>query len=695
MPPGSSPGQEEADGQIHPQEEQVFPSRLDHDVRPRPPSDWDEDSLQDDDTRSSDTPGYAPVPGDSSKSKSEPKSADKHSWTMEISLMALGIAAVVTSTVLLFYADGRPLTDYNFFISFNTLISILATIARTTLAFAVGSCLGQWKWNWFGKRSDTPLIFESFDDASRGPMGSFWLICRLRARHWVTIGALVTLLILGFEPFMQAVIYTEGKIITTQPQTAPSIGTSHRLDVGSTKRIKPASTTAFGFRNQRYTYASAQYRREPSKGLASAVTRGFNANDPRDAVSFICTTGNCTWPVFTSISVCSACNDVSDHLVVSERIGRDLGNIQVLGIHNDGRYITHALPDVNLTNLVEPTYVEAVGRRAQIKDSVVAAYMSAKALDNPGRTLTFAELNTMIVAVGRISAEPAYANQSRPWNQTRSTATECALYFCANAYKSEVRSGKLHEDVVASWSNRVPDSYHPIWDQRLTNTSYEEYIWNAYEDFTNYSLNTGDADYTLDDLQLQIPRAEAQSRGLPGNATLIFNITQNTLGSILPFLVSNFFQDPLVYGESDLGPIVSQTLHESDNLSATFAGTATAMSIWIRDNSNMTHAGNQGDWVLHIRVRWPYVTLPVTVVLLGCSFVFLSMWETRRLRLPPWKSDVLATLTHSLDVEAREQLRAAALQGRMRERAKGMVLSFEDDAGKGLQLREQDRRPSA
>lgn len=145
-------------------------------VRSRSPSDWNEDSLQDDDARFGGNPGYAPVPAESGKSKSIPKSTDKHSWVMESYAMVLSIAAVVTATVLLFYADGRPLTDYNFFISFNTLISILATVARTTLVFAVDSCLGQWNWNWFSKRCDTPLIFESFEDASRSPLGSFQLI---------------------------------------------------------------------------------------------------------------------------------------------------------------------------------------------------------------------------------------------------------------------------------------------------------------------------------------------------------------------------------------------------------------------------------------------------------------------------------------------------------------------------------------
>ncbi|KAK8123125.1 hypothetical protein PG984_011795 [Apiospora sp. TS-2023a] len=704
MPPQQSLGPEESQVHIfYSQDGQGVPYRLDQTGRSRSPSSWEEDSLQDGNaghTHSRSSPyrakrqpvtGYAPVHDEFNDPKNAPKATtDKHSWTMEITTMALCLAAVVTSTVLLFYADGRPLTDYTFFISFNTLISILSAVARATLAFAVGSCLGQWKWNWFSRRSGTPVVFASFEDASRGPWGSFWLICRLRARHWAAIGALVTLLMLGFEPFMQAIIYYEGRLITTalSPTAAPSIGTSPRLDAGSTRPVKTGGLMGFKIGNESYQYPTGQFRREASPGLASAVYRGFYANDPRDAVSFTCSTGNCTWPVFTSLSVCSACNDVSDRVEVRGRNGTDLGNIKVHGFHTEGYYITHSLPYVNITNLAHATNVGMVGRLLQFDEyTVPATYMSATALSNPGMTLTFGELNTMIVAVGLIRADPAYTNHSKPWNQTRSTATECVLYLCTNAYQSRVSGGKLKEDIVASWSNRVPGSYSPKSGESMGTS------WSAYEQYTNYSLNTGSAYYSLDDLQLQIPKTEAEKHDLPNDVPLLFNITQNTLGSMLPFL-NDFFQDPLVYGESDIGPIISQTLHNSADLSATFAGAATSMSNWIRDNTDGSRAGEQKEWVLHIRVRWPYVTLPLLVVLLGCAFVFLSMWETRRLRLPAWKTDVLATLTHSLDSGTREELRAAALQGRAQERAKGMVLNFED-TGKGLELRAQDQRPSA
>ncbi|KAK8074544.1 hypothetical protein PG997_009207 [Apiospora hydei] len=608
--------------------------------------------------------------------KSAPKPTDKHSWRMEVSTMVLCLSAVVTSTVLLIHADGRPLTDYNFFISFNTLISILAAVARATLAFAVGSCLGQWKWNWFSKRSDTLIVFGSFEDASRGPLGSFWLLCRLRARYVderkpksltpllmlvVPLSeagrAFVTLLMLGFEPFMQALIYYQGRLVTTQPRTAPSIGVSNRLDIGSYKLVREQEAASFTFQNQSFLYIKGQFRSEASAGLASAVYRGFYANDPRDAVSFTCSTGNCTWPIFTSLSVCSSCNDVSDQVQVKEQDGKDLGTIHVNATHLEGHFITKALPYVELANPATVTYVDMVARRDIVSDEPISnAYMSAKLLNNQGNTLTFGKLNTMIMA--------------------------CALYFCTNAYKSEVSDGQLKEDIVASWSDRVVNSYSPQEPIRDN--------WNAYEDYTNHSLDNGHAAYRLSDLQLQIPRAEADRYKLPENVTLLFNITQSTIGSTLSFL-QDFLREPLVYGESVSDSIVSKTLYDSANLSETFAGAARAMSIWIRDNSNLTTEGDQQEWVLHIRVRWPFVTLPVLVVFMGCGFVFLSMWETRRLQLPPWKTDMLATLAHYLDASTREQLRAAALQGRAREEAKGMVLNFED-TGKGLELKADAER---
>ena len=105
-----------------------------------------------------------------------------YTWTFEASAIALCLAAVITTLILLAYADGLPLEKYNFPITFNALVSMLGAIARVNLGFALGSCLGQGKWNFFKREPGSIVAFEKFEDASRGPWGCFWLAVWLKLK---------------------------------------------------------------------------------------------------------------------------------------------------------------------------------------------------------------------------------------------------------------------------------------------------------------------------------------------------------------------------------------------------------------------------------------------------------------------------------------------------------------------------------
>lgn len=102
-------------------------------------------------------------------------------WAWEYLALALSASAVTALIILLACIDDMPLSHWRSSFSPTTTISILAAVARATLGFAISSCLGQAKWTWFRKHPDKLLTFERFDDASRGPWGSFWLILRVRA----------------------------------------------------------------------------------------------------------------------------------------------------------------------------------------------------------------------------------------------------------------------------------------------------------------------------------------------------------------------------------------------------------------------------------------------------------------------------------------------------------------------------------
>lgn len=103
-------------------------------------------------------------------------------WKFEISLLFLGVCSLLAIIVLLAEEDGKTLGSWKFYLSLNTVVSVLGTISRASLASSVGSCIAQEKWNWFRKRQDPLYLFDRFDSASRGPLGSFKLLYWLKFR---------------------------------------------------------------------------------------------------------------------------------------------------------------------------------------------------------------------------------------------------------------------------------------------------------------------------------------------------------------------------------------------------------------------------------------------------------------------------------------------------------------------------------
>jgi hypothetical protein len=98
-----------------------------------------------------------------------------YSWTWELIALGVSVASMVAMISLLSWADNRPLLEWNFVLSFNTVISILGTLCKAPFGFVIGSCLSQAKWNWFEKKSDTLETYGKIDSASHSTLGSISL----------------------------------------------------------------------------------------------------------------------------------------------------------------------------------------------------------------------------------------------------------------------------------------------------------------------------------------------------------------------------------------------------------------------------------------------------------------------------------------------------------------------------------------
>lgn len=170
------------------------------------------------------------------------------------------------------------------------------------------------------------------------------------------------------------------------------------------------------------------------------------------------------------MAVCSSCNDVSSHLVETRKEGSSAdATLHRVDVQFMTNLTTYSLPYVNITNAEE----KGSDKWAS------ATVLTAATLTNPGMTVSFQDLDTMIAAVGIIKAES--------WNDSIISATECAWQFCTKLVSSKVENGVLQENISDVSSQRVLGSYmfgdDPFW------YAYEEANHHGFCNYKNLSVS--------------------------------------------------------------------------------------------------------------------------------------------------------------------------------------------------------------
>ncbi|KAK4448388.1 hypothetical protein QBC34DRAFT_495363 [Podospora aff. communis PSN243] len=128
-------------------------------------------------------------------------------WTWEMSSMLLSITATVAIIAVLKTYENHKFPSLPGGVSLNAGVAILSTISKSSLIFSVSAALGQLKWDWYESRARKLKDLETFDEASRGPLGAMKLLFE---RHMLfsiaSIGSIITVLALGIDPFVQQVV---------------------------------------------------------------------------------------------------------------------------------------------------------------------------------------------------------------------------------------------------------------------------------------------------------------------------------------------------------------------------------------------------------------------------------------------------------------------------------------------------------
>ncbi|KAF4946685.1 hypothetical protein FSARC_14131 [Fusarium sarcochroum] len=177
---------------------------------------------------------------------------NKDGWGLEILSLLLSLALFIGMVAIFCTMQNKPLSKWPFPIDISAAIAILATGCTAAMMHNVSAFIGQLKWLYFGDSPRQLYTIERFDEASRGPYGSAIFVFRI---PWnvATIGALITILRLGFAPFSQ-------QVISLQPK---------EVDIAD-------STTTFGFAHAYDRNLSDNHgQSRPDPQMQSAILRGL------------------------------------------------------------------------------------------------------------------------------------------------------------------------------------------------------------------------------------------------------------------------------------------------------------------------------------------------------------------------------------------------------------------------------------
>lgn len=315
-------------------------------------------------------------------------------WVLEATGLLVSIGAAGAAVGVLRLYNGRPLQEWRYHLSINTVISFLAIISKSSLALVVEGCLGQLKWIWYSgpRKRHSLLDFQTFDGASRGPYGAAQLLLTLQEIDIGLVGAFVTLCALVYEPFIQQTIST--------PLLSSSLSTNSSLPIATAYAAYDFGGLQSGVVNIELPMKAAIYDGIFYQNVSTTAT----------AISPTCSTGNCTFEQYSSLFVCSRCVNVTPLIQSTCTSGNPSPS---------SPYCVYTLP--NGLNATSHTLLQTS-----------TGALSTMELDNAGPVIS--NFSSILAS----DNDPGFL------------ALDCILYFCAKIYHSSVVRGTFHETTEAT-----------------------------------------------------------------------------------------------------------------------------------------------------------------------------------------------------------------------------------------------------
>ncbi|KAJ5332649.1 uncharacterized protein N7506_006432 [Penicillium brevicompactum] len=520
-------------------------------------------------------------------------------WTSEGIAIIFSVLCFIAIVVVLQVYDQKTRPALHYGITLNAIVSILTTASKSALLFVVGECIGQLKWVWFYKGDERRKLgdMQLFDSASRAPRSIVGVF-----------GGIVLVCALAIDPFMQQIL-----VYPLRP-TVIATGTQR----AAAKQAFNLIPDALGMNMQDVAFTGAW------------------SHDFEVAPS--CPSGNCTWPEFKSIGMCSQCEDVTSNATL-------ICDSLQLNASTTGDY--NASCNIYNGNGQRGFFSVSVEQYGNISDSIYVSF--------PQDIYVVSHAHILLAQNDTAGLAPL-RNMS---NALKTTVKQCALALCSRTYQITVTNGTASTNISAPDYGHVwrgpgispqyamcwkPGKDEPVPVPNITATTWANQSEFAFCQASYYSLNG----YFSGQVTNSLPMDNA-------SATWFSFQVGSSLGS----------------GNPNVPKIVRTGLDVvMRNVAASFTKAGLA-------GSNDTVAGTMMGTEVYVSANWLWIILPAVLTVMGVVFFILTMMINRAQRLDLWKSSILAVLFHGLDdMEKREAEIPCARVGQMEEVAEQMMVKL-------------------
>ena len=563
-------------------------------------------------------------------------------WWLEIFAAVFSLSCVTVNAAVLSAIDGRPYRTFHMKsidITPNTFISIVSTFSKSSLLLAVSEGVGQLKWVFFQRHPHYLVDLQTFDNASRGPLGSLVLLWRIRCKATgASVGALLVILALAIEPLTQQVLSYPSLITNAINETAT---------IGATQYFYPVFV--FGGPIDSIGYAMAR------TVLGTPIDPPYN-----------CSSGSCTWPTFETIGLCTTCQDLSNStsVVCDESIG--LCKYGIPGASPTWTMWNSMRLPLNISQYISSTFMNmsysysSIGQRG--------------------------ELGT----VTSVIFQPIASNGTFKIDQARPSVHRCKASICIKSYSSScVTNGVVKDEPTsttpveidfASWKFVDNAAAYPVYKQgtlaftagqaehghgRRPNATHNGIYWMVKPD-ANF-LNKGLA--AIFNLETMSSDTSAFSPEILAKIPITYRQALEAQANLGSANAAN----PLI------GAFASRN---GGNVSATIESIGTTVTNVLRGSiHSISVHGEAMRPIMYVQVNWPWMIYPAIVSILASIFLLACILISNEKSGLVWKTSSLPLLFYGLRGWKAREADQRSLRD-MRNKSKSMMAQLiEDEVG--------------